>query len=121
MLRFIFYFTFNFFYFSFFPLCLSLFSFPRSTSIPSHCCFLSLFFSHTPLSVAERCSHFQRLCCHAPALRASLIFNVHVVRVPSAVIDRFVPEQPGLADWRLLSDRARGGNKERSREGKKHT
>jgi len=66
-----------------------------------------MFFSHSAFSVAEHCSHFQRLGCHASALRASLIFNVHVVRVPSAVIDRFVPEQPCLAGWRLLSERER--------------
>lgn len=57
-------------------------------------------------------------------MRAGLIFNVHVVRVPSVVIDRFVPEQPGLADWRLLSDRARRkqkkSKKKKGAEKKKH-
>lgn len=100
-----------------FNFCFSLLSL---SLLPSHCCVLSMFFSRSAFSVAEHCSHFQRLGCHTPALRASLIFNAHVVRVPSTVIDRFVPEQPCLAGWRLLSERAKRSNKERRRGGKKH-
>lgn len=79
-------FAFNFCFFS--PLCLWL-----CLSFPSALLFSSLFSTRTPLAVAERYSHFQRLDCHVLPLSPVWNFNVHVVRVPSGVIDRFVPEQ----------------------------
>lgn len=39
-----------------------------SLSFPSALLFSSLFSTRTPLAVAERYSHFQRLGCHAPPL-----------------------------------------------------
>lgn len=82
-------FAFNFCFFSS-PLSLSV---SDSFSFPSALLFSSLFSIRTPLAVAERYSHFQRLGCHAPPLSPVWNFNVHVVRVPSGVIDRSVPEQ----------------------------
>lgn len=81
-------FAFNFFFFFFFSSSVTL-----SLSFPSALLFSSLFSTRTPLAVAERYSHFQRLRCHAPPLSPVWNFNVHVVRVPSGVIDRSVPEQ----------------------------
>lgn len=77
------------FAFNFSPLSVSDFLF----LLPLHFLFSSLFSIRTPLAVAERYSHFQRLGCHAPPLSPVWNFNVHVVRVPSGVIDRSVPEQ----------------------------
>lgn len=52
-------FAFNFCFFPSLSLTLSL-----SLSFPSALLFSSLFSTHTPLAVAERYSHFQRLDCH---------------------------------------------------------
>lgn len=80
-----------------FNFSLSPFSLPASDSLslafPSALLFSSLFSIRTPLAVAERYSHFQSLCCHTLPLSPVWNFNVHVVRVPSGVIDRSVPEQ----------------------------
>lgn len=112
-------FAFNFSLSLFLPVSDSL---SLSLAFPSALLFSSLFSIHTLLAVAERYSHFQSLRCHALPLSPVWNFNVHVVRVPSGVIDRSVPEQHRA--WQagcLLSEAAKEKQQREGAEEEKKT